>query len=395
MIAGLFQKYLNNECTPVEFDRLMLLLENPANDGFKREIIRLQFEKRHKTSLSEQQELQAKLESSFTTILGQINSERVPKTRLYSLKWLRVAAAACIILISGLFGYYFFTNKPQQRIAKAETTKKLSKEDVLPGGNKATLTLGNGKRIILDSAAIGTLARQGNTKIMKLANGLLAYDGKNEKPAEVVYNLLTTPMGGQYELMLPDGSKVWLNTASSIKYPTTFAGNARSVEITGEAYFEIVHNASKPFTVGVGGTTVQVLGTHFNINSYADEATIKTTLLEGSVRVIKGDGVVVLVPGQQSTVDKSGKIGLINGADEEDAVSWKDGYFHFKSADLATVLRGLSRWYDVEIVYEGKKPDQYFSGDIEKNLNLSEVLNILEKSQVHFKIQGKKLIVMP
>lgn len=242
----------------------------------------------------------------------------------------------------------------------------------------------------------GTLAQQGNSTITKSGGRLLYGSGKNQA-GETPYNTLTTPKGGQYQLTLADGSGVWLNASSSIRFPVSFTGKQRSVEVTGEAYFEVTKNANKPFKVLLNGMEVAVLGTHFNVNGYTDEPGITTTLLEGSVKITKGSAAIVLAPGQQAKLTGNGKVSLIKDPDVEKAVSWKEGYFHFNNNDLETVMRELARWYDVDIVFEneGKKLEYFFSGDIGKSLNLSAVLRILEKSQVHFRIEGKKLIVMP
>ena len=261
--------------------------------------------------------------------------------------------------------------------------------------NKAILTLSDGSTIILDDAKNGQVAQQGGTQIAKLANGQLVYNALDGKPAEVVFNTLTTPRGGQFKLTLPDGSEVWLNASSSIKYPTAFIGNERKVEISGEAYFEIVHNAAKPFKVSVNGMEVKVLGTHFNINAYNDEASVKTTLLEGSISLTKADAATTLKPGQQAQLGNGGNIKVIDNVDIDQVVAWKNGYFSFNRADLQTVMRQIARWYDVDISYEGKIPERQFGGKIDRNSNASEVLKILEESKVHFRIEEKKIIVTP
>jgi transmembrane sensor len=271
------------------------------------------------------------------------------------------------------------------------------KQDVSPGGNKAILTLSDGSTIVLDGAANGTLTQQGNSKIIKMTNGQLVYNSSSVKPAEVLYNTITTPKGGQYQLILADGSKVWLNAASSLRYPVTFTGKERKVELTGEAYFEVAKNAAMPFKINVEGRSeVEVLGTHFNINSYVDEGTINTTLLEGSVKVtgFSNHNSKLIVPGEQAQLHQNGLISLNRNLNIEEVMAWKNGNFFFNKSDLQTVLRQLSRWYDVEIVYEGNVPKREFEGEMERGLNLSQVLKILEKNDVHFKIEKNKLIVM-
>jgi ferric-dicitrate binding protein FerR (iron transport regulator) len=234
---------------------------------------------------------------------------------------------------------------------------------------------------------------QGNTKIIKTDSGRLAYNGTNEKPTEITYNTLSTPKGGQYQLILPDGSKVWLNAASSIRYPTAFVGNSRIVEITGEAYFEVMHNSKVPFEVKTRSQVIEDIGTSFNVNAYTDEAAIRTTLLEGAVKVDN----VVLKPGEQAEADNgTQKITVIKGVDIQRAVAWKNGIFSFKDADLKTVMRQLARWYNVDVEYEGAVPGGSFGGDIGRGLTLSQVLEGLAETRVKYKItEGNKIIIQP
>src|SRR6185295_13408999 len=257
-----------------------------------------------------------------------------PVTPVRKMKWLRVAAAI-IILIS--MSAYVLTQITVNRKANDEVVKveplAVVNNDILPGGDKAILTLANGSQIILDSAANGVVAQQGKTEVMKLANGQLVYKGAGGPANDVLYNTMATPRGGQYRLVLPDGSRVWLNAVSSIRFPTAFTGNERKVEITGEAYFEIVKDQSRPFRVlvkppsGNEDMEVAVLGTHFNINAYKDEPVIKTTLLEGSVKVSRGTSLTIIKPGQQSQLNNSGVISVVPDADVAEAVAWKDGRF--------------------------------------------------------------------
>jgi ferric-dicitrate binding protein FerR (iron transport regulator) len=238
---------------------------------------------------------------------------------------------------------------------------------------------------------------QGNTKVIH-KDGQIVYDDENMSKNALLYNAITTPKGRQYQLTLADGSKVWLNAASSIRYPTAFPGNERVVEITGEAYFEITPDRIKPFRVFVKGMEVQVLGTHFNINSYDDEATIKTTLLEGSVKVKMNNNTRLLLPGQQAQISSNagdGDIKVVKDIDLAVVMAWKNGYFSFDKTDLGAVMRQISRWYIVDIIYTGKIPDRKFGGEISRNNNLSEVLKILEESKVKFRIEGAKIFVLP
>jgi len=301
----------------------------------------------------------------------------------------RLAIAASILFFLAVGGYFISSNSRQQ-IA----ITKPQKQDIAPGGNKAILTLGDGSTILLNSAKIGRLARQGNIIIRKAANGQISYNdiSSSHNSKSAVYNTAATPQGGQYQFILADGTKVWLNASSSIKYPVVFNGNERRVELTGEAYFEVAHNAKKPFKVISNGQTVEVLGTHFNINAYNDEQAVKTTLLEGSVKVSAGGVSNTIKPGEQAKFEH----GFINvmKVDPDEAVAWKNGFFFFEDNDIKEVMLQLSRWYGVDIKYEGQLASRRFSGEISRNVNLSQILDILSFKQIHCKIDGKTIIVM-
>jgi ferric-dicitrate binding protein FerR (iron transport regulator) len=232
-------------------------------------------------------------------------------------------------------------------------------------------------------------------KINKTGDGKIVYQEDQTKESLVEYNTITTPRGGKYELTLADGTTVTLDAASSIRYPVAFTGRERRVEITGQVYFEVAHNQSKPFRVQASDQTVEVLGTHFNINAYPDEADLRTTLLEGSVRITKAQASAILKPGEQAITSDQSTLIRVRDADTEAAVAWKEGHFHFSHADIPTVMRQLARWYDVEVAYVGSIPKRSFSGNINRNTKASVALEILSVSNVHFKIEGKKIIVTP
>jgi ferric-dicitrate binding protein FerR (iron transport regulator) len=265
---------------------------------------------------------------------------------------------------------------------------------IVPGGNKAILTLADGSVIQLDSTGTGVIANQGNI-LLYTSNGELAY-----KPAEatgineIVFNTISTPKGGQYHVVLADGTKVWLNSASSIRYPTAFAGEKRIVELTGEGYFEVAHNAKQPFHVKVNDMEVAVLGTHFNINSYSDEPSVKTTLLEGKVMVRNQHDFVSLNPGQQAIIEpEQTKIRIAHSVDVDEVVAWKNGRFLFNGADVEVIMRQVARWYDVEIVYE-QKINEPITGGLGRSENVQQLLNILEATgKVKFLVNGKQIVV--
>jgi len=314
------------------------------------------------------------------------------KRRVIPLRRIAIAASVIGLLLISVFLLNDKITKKQT--AKTETDHQRFKNDVLPGSDKAILTLGDGSTILLDEAQNGTIAQQGNSKIIKL-DGRLSYDPTNETSKEIIYNTISTPKGGQYQLELPDGSKVWLNATSSIHFPTSFTGTERRIEITGEAYFEIAKNPNMPFIVNVNNSEVQVLGTHFNINAYNDEDNVKTTLLEGSVRFVNDHNINILKPGQQAQLTKDGTTKVEGNVDVDEVVAWKNGMFAFENAGIETVMRQFSRWYDVEIEYKGKTDDQFIA-EMRRNIKLSDALKALELTgKVKFEIQGKKIIVLP
>ncbi len=301
-----------------------------------------------------------------------------------------VAAAAILLIVSATYFLYDTARIKYNRQEKARTQQVY---DVNPGGNKAKLILSDGSEVLLDSAQDGLVSRQGNTAVLKLQDGQLAYN-TNGGANELLYNTVSTPKGGQYQMTLSDGSKVWMNAASSIRFPVAFSENERRVELTGEAYFEIAKDAKKPFRINVAGKQeVEVLGTHFNINAYYDESEILTTLLEGKVKVTGPGKTLTLAPGQQARLELNGNTTVISHVDLGEVVAWKGGYFHFERADLKTILRQFSRWYDVEVVYEGEIMSRHFFAIINRNSTLSEVLKALQANGVKFRIEGRKLIV--
>ncbi|MGN6164297.1 MAG: FecR domain-containing protein [Flavisolibacter sp.] len=308
-----------------------------------------------------------------------------PHRIFYVSRWM---AAAVLLLVIGSAAYFFWPKTNSQPIATRSIEKT---NDILPGREGAILSLSDGTKIVLDNAKNGALALQGNVQIVK-QNGQILYKGKN---GEALYNNISTERGRMWSVALSDGTKVWLNAESSLHYPLTFTGSERLVEMTGEAYFEVAHNASMPFKVKVGDQVVEVLGTHFNINAYANEPSMRTTLLEGLVRISKGNSKELIHPNEEAAVSSNSTNIQITKVDAQDAIAWKNGYFSFHNADLKTVMRQLSRWYDIDVVYENNIPHFEFEGAIDRSLNLSAVLRILEKTRVQFKIEDKKLIILP
>ena len=393
----LFKKYLENKCSPEELKLLLKEFDIEGNEESLRSLIIRELENEQEVRSFTAEELENSLTGSFNAIKTKLDSEKIkivaPVVPLIKRNWFRLAAAA--VFVVAVTGVYLLVN--QQPVDVPVANNQHLTNDILPGGNKAVLTLSNRSDIILENVSNGTIFQEGDTKISKLNDGQLVYNTLEEKSTQVLYNTVTTPRGGQYQLLLADGSKVWLNAASSIRFPVSFAGDSRRVEVSGEAYFEVAKNPSMPFKVDVAGKNeIEVLGTHFNINSYTDEVSIKTTLLEGRVKVtsLKTGESKLITPGQQAQVNTDGQI-EIKKADPDKVMAWKNGYFNFDGADTRIVMQLISRWYDVDVIYEGAVPEREFGGDIEKNLKLSQLLKILEKNDLHFRIEGRKLLVLP
>lgn len=301
----------------------------------------------------------------------------------------RLTIAVAAALTGAVAAAAFFLLRPGQKQQLAAPMAAVAQQDIAPGGNKARLVLGNGQSVLLDQAADGPLAA-GSGEQVKKQDQVLVYG-----PGGTGSNTLITPNGGQYQVQLADGTKVWLNAASSLQYPASFNGNDRTVTLSGEAYFEVAEDAAHPFFVKVDGMTVQVLGTHFNINAYREEKLFTTSLTEGAVRVVSGSQRMILSPGEQTTLDQhSGRLKRSAG-DVEDAIAWKNGIFTFKNDELSAVMRDISRWYDVEVVYgEGLDENIHVSGAMRRQEYLAQALKILElTADVHFEIQGRKVTV--
>lgn len=369
-VENLFERYINGEATPEEQALVEAWYLTHGDKGT--------------APLAKQ--VEADRQETLTSLLSQIQRKR--------LLWPRIAAAASILVFMGVGLWFFVLHKKLPN--RQPAVNSLAQKTIVPGGNKATITLSNGATVVLNNNQTGRLATQGNMQINQTQDGQIRYtdagaDGNNS--AELMYNTATTPRGGQYEFVLSDGTKVWLNASSSIRFPVAFKGNERRVQITGEVYFEVAHNAAMPFRVEARGQTVEVLGTHFNVNAYDDEASVKTTLLEGSVRVTAQGAGATIKPGEQSEL-KDGKIS-VSDVDVDNVVAWKNGYFSFKDDNLQAVMRQISRWYDVDVAYDGNIPERRFSGEIARNANISQILEILAFKKIHYKITGGLITMAP
>jgi transmembrane sensor len=324
--------------------------------------------------------------------------DRIENTRNTNIKrvfpryWWAVAASVSILLATGLF-ILKNTGKPNTTVAYLPY--KVS--PIIPGGNKATLTLANGSTIDLTKAANGIIARNGKVAITKKQNGQLVYAKNSEADvinSTIAYNTISTPRGGQYQVVLPDGTQVWLNAASSLKYPVQFKGDERHVILNGEAYFEVAKNRNMPFTIAANSINIKVLGTHFNVMAYTDETFVKTTLLEGSVLLNNSTNNAQLVPGQQANVENSGGRFSVNYINTDDAVSWKNGYFAFRRENMISIMKKVARWYDVDVIYQDDVSRVSFGGSISRSKNIEELLSKIELTgSVHFKIEGRRVTV--
>jgi transmembrane sensor len=407
----LLDRLTNNEITRAEFDELFALVNRGE---YEEDIKAVLIEGLGNEPLPEAMDR----ERLNTVLNGIMINDQVPQQAEAPVRrmifWKRSAAAAAIILLIGAGIWLGVVRTPKKELVTNDNKSTLTK-DVEPGGNKAILTLGDNSTIVLDNAANGQLAQEGSTSVMKSKDGLISYSHPTGKEGgrEVAWNTLATPRGGQYQLVLPDGSKVWLNAASSIKFPAAFTGNERKVEMKGEVYFEVApirlrSGQRMPFIVSLpGGAAVEVLGTHFNINAYDDEASVKTTLLEGAVKVsqrsiVNGQSAsakdtefsVVLKPGEQA-VQTRAHFTIDHSPDLDQIMAWKNGLFHFENADIRTVMRQISRWYDIEVEYKGAIKNEPLIIEIPRNTNLSDVLKVLETTaDLQFKLEGKKVIVL-
>ena len=385
-LRTLFDALTQRPLSPDETQELSALWEDPSQETLAKELLEQWYDR--VPLLFRQTPEDA--ESMFRAVVGKeeenpLENEQ-PVGKLRSMRTIWWAAAVVLALLAG-GGYLVLRNN---EIPQGQDIVKTA--PVAPGREGAILTLADGSTVLLDTLSDGTISTQSGTAV-RLAGGKLSYEAGAD--AVPVFNTISTPRGRFFRLILPDGSRVWLNAASSIQYPTAFSGTERRVEVKGEAYFEVAHDAGKPFKVALdGGAEVEVLGTHFNVNDYGDEPAPAVTLLEGSVRVKNKSNAVVLEPGQQAVLEHSFRVQReVNTAQ---VVAWKDGGFNFDNMGVETVMRQLSRWYDIEVVYQHGIPDKKFYGEIGRELTLEEVLEGLKLSGVHFRIEaGKKLIVLP
>ena len=414
-IIGLLEKYHSGQASSGEVDQLLALLQAGDYDEAVISFITSGLETFEPGDAGDIAFWKSRLAGGARQITGAVvletdsNVPDLPADRPvhrvhFSRRW---GWAAAVILLLGT-GAVLWTRSTKK--GTPSTTDVARNTHIAPGKKGAILTLADGSQVVLDSVGNGLVATQNGARVV-LKGGGLSYDptGADAK-TEVMYNIITTPKGRQFQVTLPDGTRVWLNAGSSLRYTTVFTGQERRVLVTGEAYFEVARNTQAPFKVSVNGKAeIEVLGTHFNVNAYDNESAIHTTLLQGSIRVAtvadkaaQAPAFVVLKPGQQARIQDQAVgsaspsvIKVINHADTNKVMAWKNGLFNFEGASLAEVLRQIERWYDIDIIYEKGIPAITFEGKMTKDVPLKDLLVMLERSDIHFRIDGRRLIVLP
>ena len=382
----LFQRFLRREVTAAEKKELMDLVADDHN----------------------QQQVNALLEESWNRhdfsgnlltaeesdqLLKDINTAKEPPAKIPAVKfWYRYAVAASLLFFLTVGGY-FLTHRDSGDQTIRQPVAKVEK-----GISKAILTLANGKKIDLNDAKSGELVKESGLKIYKDKQGRLTYvvqSGGSDATQPISYNTTETPRGGQWHLILADGTNVWLNAASSIRYPIRFTGSERNVELSGEAYFEVAKKKDMPFIVKTNSTTIRVLGTHFNVNAY-EKADTKTTLLEGAIQASNSSSTILLKPGQQAIATNNASEIQIKDVNTYESVAWKNGYFIFHNDNIVNIMNQLIRWYDIDVTYHGDVAQKRFDGTFSNSKDLSELLHALEQTgTIHFKMEGRRVSVMP
>ncbi len=401
-IEYLWNRFCKDEASDREVDELLDLLEAARRSGTPLIFIEKQMALQEASRYMDE----AARESILDTVLAGRNraggveqATEAPEHHIgiFRSRWLWYAAALLILLGTGVYLLSLRQQARDNMLVEAATGDFMG-EDAMPGADKAILTLADGSTIMLDSASDGQLARQGNVQVLKTATGELAYSisGSSDR---TLLNTMRTPRGGQYRLTLSDGTRVWLNAASSITYPAAFSDRERLVSITGEVYFEVARDKNKPFRVSSGGQQIEVLGTSFNVNAYEDEPFLRSTLVDGSVQLSSGERAVTLKPGQQALVEGVGEAGTPTGiriqtVDTNAVTAWKNGLFNFNEARLTEAMRQLSRWYDIEVSYKGTAPDLVLMGEMQRSLKLSQVLKLFEKLGVQYQVENGEVLIL-
>ncbi|WP_343523961.1 FecR domain-containing protein [Pedobacter sp.] len=380
--VSLLKKYLSGDCTVSEIEQVDQWFD--SMDEVPEDIAGLSDEQRKLVE-----------DRIFECILLNIEAKNEPKiisihkksARVNKLLW----AAASLLLVLGAVLTWRYHSQQRQQDQIVELNQAVH---IKPGGNRAVLTLDDGSSVVLTDAKIGALANQQNVSVVKTAEGELSYKiHAGAASSKITYNKITTPLGGKYSVVLPDGSKAWLNAKSSLRFPTAFTGAERIVQMTGEVYFEVARNPKQPFKVQSGGTEIKVLGTHFNVMAYGDEAEQKTTLLEGSIHLSSGKFSQLLKPGEQALVNPSG-IKVNTNCDMEAVMAWRNDLFIFKDMEIKEIARQLARWYDVQVVFKGTPSKISYTGTISKDVELSELLSMLQFTGLKYELNGHLLTII-
>lgn len=379
-ITYLLQRYTGKTCTRQELEELFAYIAaHPDDAGLHAFMEDVYHDLNPNTALPD-----IDLDSVYRSMMPP-----APAKRVFPMRY---AAAAAVL--AAIVALAFLWRSPRRHAPVKTPLAQQAAKPVTPGSDRATLTLANGTTITLDSTGQQVISG-GNTRITQ-QHGQLVYGTPGSKEQNIQYHTLSTPRGGQFKLTLPDGTKVWLNSASSLRYPTAFTGSSRTVELQGQGYFEVAQNAAQPFKVTVNSMEVQVLGTSFDIMAYNDEATVNTTLVNGAVQVKEGSRLQLLHPGQQAMLNPATHALSVQAADVQKVIAWKNGLFVFNNMTLAAILREIARWYDVEIVYTVQPSQDLYGGGISRSLQLPGVLSLLEANGAnHFRMEGRKVIVLP
>lgn len=385
-IRELLDGWLKDQLDPQDESELMKLLIDADLEQERQRIIESYYDQ-----LPRQYDMEPGVADGIFRSIVSASAIRERPGRVVS-GWWKYAAVAAIAGLVLLTGTWWLVKS--NRVSDGMAAVNVYKNEVKPGGNHAVLTLSGGASIVLDSVVGGQLANQGGAQVVKMTGGSISYKAAEGNTA-MVYNTLTTPAGGKYQLTLSDGTRVWLNALSSIRFPAAFNGAERTVDITGEAYFDVARNDRKPFNVRMNGLEIEVLGTSFNVNAYPDESAIRATLTQGAIRLVRGGNGMLLKPGEQGETKGKDGLEVVKDVDAEQAIAWKNGLFSFDNADVQTVMRQLSRWYGIEVRYEGKPSAVSFGGTMGRDLDLTQVLTGLSKSGIHFRLEGKVLTVLP
>ncbi|PUZ26751.1 FecR family protein [Chitinophaga costaii] len=382
-IRQLCRLYASNQATDAQVKELFRFLEDPENDAASRELVLRTMDTtlvpgEEAAVLEDKEQMWQNMLQASDSLREQWGKRK--RRRVMMLPWLAAAA-----VITGIIVFMYVDRRPAPRI--------VATLDVPAGGNKAILTLSDGSTITLDSAGNGTIARQGPVAIVKSANGAVYYDTKDAGAADrVMMNKIATPVGGQYQVSLPDGSKVWLNAASSVTYPAAFTDRERKISVTGEVYIAVANDAAHPFAVAIPGHSgIEVLGTSFNINAYGDEGNTKTTLIEGRIKMTGSN--VILKPGEQAVESDNEPLSIHPRVNVEKEIAWKNGIFYFEDASLPQVMKQLERWYNIKVLYKGTIPALMINGKMDRNISLQGVMDFLTKMGVNYTLKDRTLLV--